>query len=77
MSLRPAVLAALGRHGIAVGDADTPASLKERLNDRYLDAVRQLKERQKAGEIPDYASHAQALKESYPLLGLPLDQWSE
>jgi hypothetical protein len=75
--LRASVRAALAGHGVTEGD--TPALLKERLNDLYLEEVRQLKARQRAGEIPlrDYAAHAEALKQRYPLLGLPLDQWQE
>ncbi len=62
-----------------MGGGDTPASLKERLNDLYLEEVRRLRERQRAGEIPlrDYAAHARALQERYPLLGLPLELWVE
>jgi hypothetical protein len=77
--LRASVREALAGHGLAVAETDTPAQLKERLNDLYLKDVRRLKARQRAGEIPlrDYASHAQALKESFPLLGLPLDLWTE
>jgi hypothetical protein len=71
------VRAALAGHGVAEGDA--PELLKERLNDLYLEEVRKLKARQRAGEIPlrDYAAHAEALKQRFPLLGLPLDQWQE
>jgi hypothetical protein len=70
---------ALAGHGLAVSDTDTPALLKERLNDLYLEEVRRLKARQRAGEIPlrDYATHAQSLKERFPLLGLPLEQWTD
>jgi len=77
--LRASVRAALAGHGLAVADADTPAVLKERLNDLYLEGVRRLKARQRAGEIPlsDYAAQAQALKETFPLLGLPLEMWTE
>ena len=79
MRLRASVRAALAAHGLAVTDADTPALLKERLNDLYLEDVRRLKARQRADEIAlrDYAAHAQALKESFPLLGLPLEMWTE
>ena len=79
MRLRASVREALARHGVRVGAGDTPVVLKERLNDLYLDEVRRLKERQRAGEIPlrEYAAHAQALKECYPLLGLPLETWTE
>ena len=79
MKLRPAVQAALAGHDLAVGEGDTPASLKERLNDLYLVEVRSLRARQRAGEIPlaDYAAYARALHEKYPLLGLPLELWTE
>ncbi len=79
MRLRTSVRAALAAHGLAVADTDTPAQLKERLNDLYLEDVRRLKARQRAGEIPlrDYAAHAAALKETFPLLGLPLEMWTE
>lgn len=78
MTLKPEVLSGLARHGIAPDAADTPATLRERLNDAYLEDVRRLKDRQVRGEIPlrEYAGHVQALKKSYPLLGLPLDLWS-
>jgi len=77
--LRASVREALACHGVAVEASDTAAALKERLNDLYLEEVRRLKARQRAGEIPvrEYAAHAQALKERYPLLGLPLEMWTE
>lgn len=79
MSLRPAVREELARRGIAPGAGDTAASLRERLNDAYLEDVRRLKQRQRAGEIPlrEYARHARALQESYPLLGMPLELWDQ
>jgi hypothetical protein len=79
VTLRPAVAEALAGHGIARGPEDTPQQLRERLNERYLEDVRALKQRQQAGEIPlrDYAQHVQALKERYGLLGLPLPLWSD
>ncbi len=77
MRLRPGILAELSAHGVTAGPDDTPATLRERLNDAYLEDVRRLRDRQRAGEIPlpDYSSHVRRLKESYPLLGLPLEQW--
>jgi hypothetical protein len=80
VKLRPAVREALDRHGLAVSEEDdTPATLRDRLNDLYLDEVRKLRARQRAGEIPlaEYARHARALHERYPLLGLPLELWTE
>ena len=75
--LRASVAADLARHGLEPLLGDTLASLRERLNDRYLEDVRSLKARQRAGEIPlgEYARHVQALKEQYPSLGLPLPRW--
>ena len=77
MSLRPSVLEALARLGVDAAPDDTPERLRERLNDRYLEEVRALKQRQRAGEIPrpEYARHVQALKERFTLLGLPLASW--
>ena len=70
---------ALAGLGIVPASGDTPAILRERLNDRYLDEVRSLKRRQRAGEIPlrEYARHVQALKERYPLLQLRPSEWVE
>jgi hypothetical protein len=71
------VLEELSRHGLQPQDGETPAALRERLNDRYLEDVRSLRTRQRSGEIAlrDYASHVQALKDRYPILGLPLSAW--
>jgi hypothetical protein len=76
---RPAVQEELRRHGLEPRPDDTPAALRERLNDVYLEEVRSLRARQVAGEIPlrDYAASVQTLKERYPLLGVPLGQWTE
>jgi hypothetical protein len=78
MTLRPEILADLARHGVEPAAGDTPAALRARLNERYLDDVRALRERRRAGEIArrDYAAHVEALKRRYALLGLPLPAWS-
>jgi hypothetical protein len=77
VSLRPEVRDALRAHGIEPGPADTAEALRARLNDLYLEEVRRLRSRQRAGEIAlaDYSAHAAALKERFPLLGLPLALW--
>lgn len=77
--LRPAVREELSRHGVATSAEDTPATLREKLNDVYVAEVRLLRERQVRGEIPlrEYAAHVAALKARFPLLGLPLDLWDE
>ena len=77
MTLRPEVASDLERRGIVAGEADTVATLREKLNDLYLEDVRRLRGRQKAGEIPlrEYAAHVDELKRRYPLLGLPAELW--
>jgi hypothetical protein len=77
--LRPAVVEALAGFGIVPAPDETPEQLRERLNDRYLEEVRALKQRQQAGEIPlrEYAGHVHSLKERFGLLGLPLALWRE
>ena len=78
-ALRPQVHTALVALGVEPRDDDTAASLKERLNDAYLVEVRRLRDRQRRGEIPlrEYAAHAETLKQSFALLGLPLELWLE
>jgi hypothetical protein len=73
------VAADLARHEIPVADGDTPDVLRDRLNERYLEEVRALKARLAAGEFPlqEYAGRAEALKERFTLLGLPLPLWTE
>lgn len=79
MALKPAVAEALVRHGIVPAPAETPAALRERLTARYLEDIRRLKARHHEGEIAlaDYGARVEALKNSYPLLALPLELWSE
>ena len=79
IGLRSAVREDLERHGVTIGPLDTPATLRERLNDVYVGEVRLLRERQVRGEIPlsDYAQHVWALKARFRLLGLPLELWDE
>lgn len=79
MTLRPEVAAALRRHGVEPAEGESPEDLRERLEDVYVEAVRRLRARQRAGEIAlrDYAAAADALKREYPLLGLPIQSWEE
>jgi hypothetical protein len=76
---RPEVARALARHGLTLRPGDTAETVRERLNDLYLEAVRVVRERQRAGEIPrsDYARHVQALRDEFSLLALPLELWEE
>jgi len=73
------VRADLEAHGVRIGPEDSPGSLRERLNDTYVGEVKALKARRVAGEIAprDYAGAVTALRDRYPLLGLPLSMWEE
>ena len=66
VSLRAEVRASLLRHGVEPAEGATPETLRERLNDVYLEDVRRLKERQRAGEIAlgDYAAAAEGLADA-------------
>lgn len=79
MNPRPEVARALARHGLSLTPADTVETVRDRLNDLYLEAVRAIRERQRSGEIAkaDYARHVQSLRDEYSLLGLPLELWEE
>jgi hypothetical protein len=77
--LRAQVARDLAARGIVAGDDDSVATLREKLNELYLEDVRRLRDRQKSGAIPlrEYAGHVDALKRGYPLLGLPPELWLE
>lgn len=79
IALRSSVREELSRHGVVAAADDTPALLRERLNDVYVGEVKRLRDRQVGGEIPlrEYAGHVEALKGRFPLLGLPLRLWEE
>ena len=79
MTLRASVREGLAAHGLQAAPGDTPQSLRERLNDLYLEEVRALRERQRGGEIPlrDYAASVDALRRRFPLLSLPLSSGEE
>jgi hypothetical protein len=74
----PAVTEALRAHGLEPSRDDSAASLRERLNDLYVEEVRRLRDRQRSGEIAkaDYAGHVAALRDRFPLLGLPTERWT-
>jgi hypothetical protein len=78
MRLAPAIREELARHGIVPGPEDTPATLRERLNDVYVDEVRRLRDRRRQGQIParEYAAHVEALRRRFPLLGIPPSAWA-
>lgn len=76
--LKARVRDALIEHGIVPSTDQTPAQLRDRLRDAYIEEVRALREARRAGAIPlrDFATRADELKRRYPLLSLPLDMWT-
>jgi hypothetical protein len=76
---RPEVLQELARHGLQPQPATTPAFLRTALNDLYLFEIRQLRDLLKAGALlrSEYAGRVDLLRKSYPLLGLPVEHWTE
>lgn len=66
-------------HGIKP-DAETPPErVHEFINDLYLYEIRALRKRLLDGLIPKsaYAEHVLELRNRYPVLGLPLQFWTE
>jgi len=77
--LRRQVLVELAAHDIVPAPGEEPAALRARLNDRYLEAIRDLRTRLRRDEFPlrDYARRVEALRQSFHLLSLPLALWDE
>ena len=76
---REAVLNQLLRHGVKPDPETPPALVHDFINDLYLYEIRSLKRRLLAGEIPraDYSDHVGRLRDRYPVLGLPVQLWTE
>ncbi len=79
MTLTPGVLSALRGHGLDVCPDDDPREAWQRLYDLYREQVAGLRQRQRRGEIPlpDYASEVARLRDSFPLLAVPPEAWSQ
>jgi hypothetical protein len=76
---RESVLAELSKHGVVATEGTPPDLARGQVNDLYLIEIRSLRDRMKAGLIPlaDYSTRVKELKDRYPLLGLPLQFWTE
>jgi len=78
------VWAELERFGIVPQPTTHPALIREFLNDQYLYEIRKLKEQQVRLEREQgrqarkgYADKVVALRQKYPLLPVPLQDWLE
>ena len=76
---RERVLVELARHGVAPRPNTPPELIHEFINDLYVYEIRALKARLKAGQFPrgEYAGRVTELRRRYPILSLPLQQWTE
>lgn len=76
---RERVLDELARHGI-IPQSDTPPEfIHDFVNSLYLIEIRALKQRMLAGEIlkADYSRTVEQLRNRYPILSLPVRNWTE
>ena len=75
----PAILEALGAHGLVPRPDTPPRFLRDAINDLYRYEIRRLRDRCRAGEFPStaLAGHVVALRRRYLLLSTPLERWTE
>ncbi|MEW5976207.1 MAG: hypothetical protein AB1898_10430 [Acidobacteriota bacterium] len=74
---RKEILEQLISHGLRPTSATPCELVREALVDLYLYEIRRLRDRLKRGEFPktEYASRVDALRRSYPVLGIPVQAW--
>jgi hypothetical protein len=74
----PVVLEELARHGLAPRATTAPQRLRDAVLDLYKYEIKVLRGRLLAGRIErrDYAGEVVALRNRYPLLALPVQQWT-
>jgi hypothetical protein len=75
---RPDILAQLLAHGVRPGPGTRPALVFRFLGDLYRYELRRVKEARVAGRIAaaDYAPRVVALRRQYPLVSVPVQQWT-
>lgn len=76
---RERVLNELARHGIIPRSDSPPEFVHEFVSGLYLIEIRALKQRMVAGEIlkADYSKRVEELRKRYPILSLPVSNWTE
>jgi hypothetical protein len=75
---RPDILVQLIAHGVRPGVTTRPALVFGFINDLYRYELRRLKDARVAGRIAaaDYAPRVVALRRHYPLVSVPVKQWT-
>ncbi len=76
---RPDILRQLARHGVRPEPTTPPALVRAFVYSLYRYEIRRLRGRLRAGSIAraDYAAHVVALRTRYPILSLPVANWTE
>lgn len=76
---RAPVLEALLEHGLRPTPLTPPSLVRELLDDMYRFEIRRLRARLLRGDFPkrEYSNRVVALRRRYPLLSLPLVNWTE
>jgi hypothetical protein len=74
----PSVLEELARHGLRPLPTTSPERLREAVRDLYLFEIRRLRTELLRGRIvrKHYADHVIALRRKYPILSLPVENWT-
>ena len=72
------ILEALAGHGLRPLPTTAPEALRDAVRDLYLFEIRRLRGRLLAGVFAkrDYAAHVIELRKRYPILSIPLTQWT-
>jgi hypothetical protein len=75
---RPDILAQLLAHGVRPAPETRPALVFRFLSDLYRYELRRVKEARVAGRLAaaDYAPRVVALRRQYPLVSVPVQQWT-
>jgi len=75
---RERVLAELARHGVQPRQDTPPDFVRDFVADLYVYEIRALKAQLKAGRFPrsEYAGRVEQLRRRYPLLSLPVTDWT-
>ena len=78
-TLAEPVVEELRRLGLEPGPGEGSEALRFRLHALYLERIRELKARLKAGEFPvvEYRHRVAALRHDHRLLALPLERWRD
>jgi hypothetical protein len=75
---RPEILERLLAHGVRPHSTTPPALVREFIEDLYRHELRRLRSRVRRRELrhSDLTSHVLALRRRYPLVSIPIEEWT-